>query len=120
MPEASINLEWIRPVDWGTMATGESGDVEIERAWLRTAQELYGLFCRKQHDYGPTNIAVGGLDGVAIRVSDKVSRLWKLLGIGAFRGKGETPANTDESLWDHSYTRPRWCMENDDSGGGVE
>ena len=100
MPEASINLEWIRPVDWGTMATGESGDVEIERAWLRTAQELYHIFCKKQHDYGPTNIAVGGLDGVAIRASDKVSRLWKLLGIGAFRGKGDNPANTDESLRD--------------------
>lgn len=109
MPEASLNLDWVQKTeliksDWGQLATGESGDVEIERAWLRTAQELYHLFCKKQHDYGPTNIAVGGLDGVAIRVSDKVSRLWRLLGIGAYRGgdKGARldPANTDESLRD--------------------
>jgi hypothetical protein len=87
-------------VDWTDFATGSSGDIEIERGWLRVAQELFELFCKKQHDYGPANIAVGGLDGIAIRVSDKVSRLWKLQGLGSYRGKAEFPANTDESLRD--------------------
>lgn len=88
-------------VDWTDFATGSSGDIEIERGWLRVAQELFELFCKKQHDYGATNIAVGGLDGVAIRVSDKVSRLWELRGLGAYRGSGGTsPSTGDESLRD--------------------
>ena len=129
MPEAEINWDWVnnavkkavtRPVgvytpdsdgvinhpvhlnqiDWAELATGLSGDTEIEKGWLRVAQELFTLFCKKQHDYGATNIAVGGLDGIAIRVSDKVSRLWKIRGLGAYRGKGGDPALTDESLRD--------------------
>ncbi len=74
--------------DWAVLATGESGDLEIEKAWLRSVQSIYGLFCRKQHDYGPTNIAVGGLPGIAIRLGDKLSRLWELSGL-AVPQKGE-------------------------------
>lgn len=74
--------------DWATLATGESGDLEIEKAWLRSVQSIYGLFCQKQHDYGPTNIAVGGLPGIAIRLGDKLSRLWELSGL-AVSQKGE-------------------------------
>ena len=33
-------------------------------------------------------------------MSDKVSRLWKLQGLGSYRGKAGLPANTDESLRD--------------------
>jgi hypothetical protein len=67
--------------DWAVLATGDSGDLEIEKAWLRSVQSIYGLFCQKQHDYGPTNIAVGGLPGIAIRLGDKLSRLWELSGL---------------------------------------
>ncbi len=74
--------------DWAVLATGASGDLEIEKAWLRSVQSIYGLFCRKQHDYGPTNIAVGGLPGIAIRLGDKLSRLWELSGL-AVPQKGE-------------------------------
>lgn len=121
MPEANLNFDWVikakdhavhklddvgvsaapTHTDWAEMATGCSGDIEIEKGWLRAAQELFELLCKKQHDYGATNIAVGGLDGIAIRISDKVSRLWKLRGLGAYRDSGgSTPANTDESLRD--------------------
>ena len=67
--------------DWGVMATGDSGSLEIEQAWLRAAQELYGVFVSKQSDYGPTNIAVGGEQGITIRLGDKISRQFELLGL---------------------------------------
>lgn len=73
--------------DWGKLATGESGWLEIEEAWLRAVQEIYGIFCMKQQDYGPTNIGTGGEQGVALRSGDKISRLFELLGIGTRGGE---------------------------------
>jgi len=78
--------------DWATLATGNSGWKEIEEAWLRKAQEVYTVFCEKQADYGPTNIAVGGEQGVTTRIGDKVSRLFELLGLTSRENSGE-PAN---------------------------
>jgi len=78
--------------DWGLLATGASGWIEIERSWLRAMQEVYGVFCEKQQDYGPTNIATGGEQGVALRSGDKVSRLFELLGIG-MREEGVEASN---------------------------
>ena len=66
---------------WEDLADGSSGYIDIERAWLRKAQELFTLFCKKQHDYGPVNIGISGMAGVTIRAADKVSRLFELLGI---------------------------------------
>ena len=78
--------------DWATLATGTSGWVEIEKAWLRKAQELYEIFCSKQSDYGPTNIGVGGEQGITIRLGDKISRLFELLGLTSRENTGK-PAN---------------------------
>ena len=69
--------------DWANLATGKSGDLGLESAWLRTVQELYDIFCQKQHDYGPTNIGTGGLQGVTVRIGDKTSRLYELTGINS-------------------------------------
>ena len=69
--------------DWANLATGQSGDLGLETAWLRTVQELYEIFCQKQHDYGPTNIGTGGLQGVTVRIGDKTSRLYELTGINS-------------------------------------
>ena len=71
--------------DWADLAGGTSGDLALEQAWLRKFQEMYVMFCNKQHDYGPTNIATGGLKGVAIRMGDKMSRLWTLTGLAGAR-----------------------------------
>lgn len=71
---ANITLE-----DWGLLATGKSGWIEIERAWLREAQTIFELFCSKQHDYGPKNIGIAGLPGLATRAADKLSRWFELL-----------------------------------------
>lgn len=79
-------------MDWATLATGDSGWPEIEKAWLRKAQELYALFCSKQADYGPTNIGVGGEQGITIRLGDKISRLFELLHL-TDRENGGAPAN---------------------------
>ncbi len=60
---------------WEALATGVSGDVDLERAWLRKAKEVYDIFCVKQKSYGPDNIAASGEVGVAIRMHDKIRRL---------------------------------------------
>ena len=94
---ASIVVE-----DWADLATGSSGDMEIERGFLRVLQEMYALFVRKHHDYGRNNISVGGLHGVTIRLGDKTSRLFNLMGIseGAHSGGGSAPAVKGEALED--------------------
>jgi hypothetical protein len=83
--------------DWANLATGRSGWIEIEEAWLRKAQEVYGVFCDKQADYGPTNIGVGGTHGITVRLGDKVSRLFELMGLTERENTGK-PAN--ESIRD--------------------
>ncbi len=84
------------PIDWGILATGASGDTRLEVAWLRTAQQMYNIFCKKHHDYGPRNIGVGGVPGVVIRIGDKTSRLWNLTGVT----KHNTRLVADESVRD--------------------
>ena len=95
---------------WEAAATGESGDIGLEKAWLRAAQEvyetrmpetiweIYKVFCKKQNDYGPQNIALGGTKGVTQRMVDKMSRLWNLQGLG--NSKEKAPANAEEVLYD--------------------
>ena len=78
--------------DWADLATGRSGWIEIEHAWLRKAQEVYDVFCKKQADYGPTNIGVGGTQGITVRLGDKISRLFELLGLTDRENAGK-PAN---------------------------
>ena len=78
--------------DWAVLATGRSGWIEIEYSWLRKAQEVYDVFCKKQADYGPTNIGVGGTQGITVRLGDKISRLFELLGLTERENLGK-PAN---------------------------
>lgn len=62
-------------MSWSDKATGASGDVELEKAWLSQAALVFDLFCMKQRSYGPQNIADMGEEGVATRLNDKVKRL---------------------------------------------
>ena len=45
----------------------------------RLQEQAEQIFRRKHHDYGPCNIALTGLPGVIVRMSDKVSRLRNLV-----------------------------------------
>ena len=87
-----------------TDLTGEDTELEetsatefIEKHYPETAgefkriqKEQYELFCRKQMDYGPTNISMGtglgeainkklSLTALVVRVNDKVQRLLNLI-----------------------------------------
>jgi hypothetical protein len=73
--------------------TGLSGSVELEKAFLQLLARSFETFVKKQHDYGPHNIGVGGLAGVAVRIGDKTSRLHNLL-------KGVRGSACGESLYD--------------------
>ena len=82
--------------------TGNNGDAvtyiettypEMAKEYGKICQEQYELFCRKQSNYGPSNIAVGtdlkkdediklSLTGLWFRMNDKIQRLKNLLIIG--------------------------------------
>ena len=62
----------------------------IEEEFTKTQKELYNLFSKKMMDYGLGNIALGGnleshedqkyaLQGIQIRLNDKINRLKNLL-----------------------------------------
>ena len=78
--------------NWQDLATGASGDLYIEKGFLTILQEQYNLFCQKQADYGRNNVAVGGEQGLTIRLGDKVSRLFNLLGIGYGSSGSKSPS----------------------------
>lgn len=80
--------------DWSLLANGKSGDIEIEKAWLRVAQQVFKIFQVKQADYGPANVAKAGLWGIASRLEDKIAR-WKNL-----IGNGFDTQVEGESFWD--------------------
>ena len=63
---------------------------ETAKEFQRIQFEQYLLFCRKQMDYGPTNISMGtplktdsekrlSLVGLIVRINDKVQRLLNLM-----------------------------------------
>ena len=63
---------------------------ETAKEFQRLQKEQYELFCKKQMDYGPSNIAMGtelktddekrlSLVGLIVRINDKVQRLLNLV-----------------------------------------
>ena len=63
---------------------------ETAKEFQRLQFEQYHLFCKKQMDYGPTNISMGtplstdkekrlSLIGLIVRINDKVQRLLNLM-----------------------------------------
>jgi|TARA_Y100000310_G_scaffold148651_1_gene147926 hypothetical protein len=82
--------------------TGNNGDAvayiettypEMAKEYGKICQEQYELFCKKQSNYGPSNIAVGtdlkseddvklSLTGLWFRMNDKIQRLKNLLILG--------------------------------------
>jgi|TARA_R100000479_G_scaffold138947_1_gene75133 hypothetical protein len=73
---------------------------ELSQEYKKIGQEMYEMFAAKHLDYGLNNIALGGdltneddkkfsLTGLAIRLTDKISRLKNLLINGKNYVKGE-------------------------------
>ena len=98
-----------------------SGDKEeaiayIEENYPETAKEFqrlqfeqWELFCKKQMDYGPTNISMGtplatdsekrlSLVGLIVRINDKVQRLKQLIVFGHKDTVGESEQDTFQDL----------------------
>tara|TARA_R100001443_G_scaffold109780_1_gene121307 strand:+ start:2088 stop:2507 length:420 start_codon:yes stop_codon:yes gene_type:complete len=78
---------------------------ELAKEFLKIQDEMYTTFARKHMDYGLQNISLGGdltkendkkfsLTGLAIRLTDKVSRLRNLLVNGKNFVKGEGMEDT--------------------------
>lgn len=51
----------------------------IEDKWLDVVGEVYSIFCSKNADYGPNNIAALGEEGIVVRLFDKFSRIKRLI-----------------------------------------
>jgi hypothetical protein len=78
---------------------------ELSKEFKQIQKEMYEMFARKHLDYGLNNIALGGdltnaedkkfsLTGLAIRLTDKISRLKNLLINGKNYVKGEGMEDT--------------------------
>jgi len=83
--ELMDNGEYIDAVDYI-----EEHYPETSKEFLRIQKEQYELFCKKQMDYGPSNIAMGSgvgknintrlsLVGLIVRTNDKIQRLLNLV-----------------------------------------
>lgn len=78
---------------------------ELSKEFKNIQDEMYEMFARKHMDYGLNNISLGGdlknpndkkfsLTGLAIRLTDKISRLRNLLTNGKNYVKGEGMEDT--------------------------
>jgi hypothetical protein len=84
---------------------------EMTSEFLAIQRDQYELFCRKQYDYGPQNIAVGtilktpediklSLLGIWFRMNDKIERMKTLLlrnGENSVEGEPVTDSFSDVS-----------------------
>lgn len=82
---------------------------EMTAEFKRICQQQYEIFCMKQSNYGPGNIAVGttlsteddvhlSLTGLWFRVNDKVQRLKQLVVLRKQDNVGETLTDTFQDL----------------------
>ena len=84
---------------------------EMTSEFKKIQRDQYELFCRKQYDYGPQNIAVGtilktpediklSLLGIWFRMNDKIERMKTLLmrnGTNSVEGEPVTDSFSDVS-----------------------
>jgi hypothetical protein len=77
--------------------------------YKRIMWEQYEIFCKKQKNYGPTNISVGtqlqsnddiklSLTGIWFRINDKIQRLKQLVVLGHSDEVGESINDTFQDL----------------------
>ena len=88
--EATKNLKWKNGETHEAIDFIEENYPQTAKEFQRIQFEQYLLFCRKQMDYGPTNISMGtplktdsekrlSLVGLIVRINDKVQRLLNLM-----------------------------------------
>ena len=88
-----------------TVAQFEKEYPELSQEFKKIQDEMYRMFAAKHMDYGLSNISLGGdltqendkkfsLTGLAIRLTDKISRLKNLLVNGRNFVKGEGMEDT--------------------------
>ena len=99
---------------------------EMTGEFLKIQSEQYELFCRKQYDYGPQNIAVGtilktpediklSLLGLWFRMNDKIERMKTLLlrnGVNSVEGEPVTDSFSDVSNYEvmaQVVARGKWA-----------
>jgi hypothetical protein len=82
---------------------------EMTGEFKKIMQEQYEIFCQKQMNYGPNNIAVGtqlstpdevrlSLTGLWFRLNDKIQRLKQLVVLGNTDVVGESVTDTYQDL----------------------
>ena len=82
---------------------------EMTKEFKKIAKEQYELFCRKQYDYGPSNIAGGtllnneedirfSLTGLFFRLNDKIQRIKQLVVLGKQNAVGEAVDDTFQDI----------------------
>ena len=82
---------------------------EMTGEFKKIMKEQYVIFCQKQMNYGPSNIAVGttlstpddvklSLTGLWFRLNDKVQRLKQLVVLGDNDNVGESITDTYQDL----------------------
>lgn len=91
------------------IALVEKNYPEMTEEFKTILDEMYATFCRKQLNYGPSNISVGtslstpqdvrlSLTGLWFRVNDKIQRLKQLVVLGTPDTVGESIADTYQDL----------------------
>ena len=85
----------------------------MTREFKRLQREDYNLFCKKQYDYGPSNIAMGttleneedvklSTTGLVVRINDKVNRLINLTVKSDREGVTESVKDSFQDLTNYS------------------
>ena len=108
---STVEKYYEKPPNEGTTVSSavelfENEYPELSEEFKRITEEMYEMFASKHMDYGLNNITLGGdilnseddkkfsLTGLAIRVTDKISRLKNLLINGRNFVKGEGMEDT--------------------------
>jgi hypothetical protein len=82
---------------------------QMTQEFKKIQEEMYETFCKKQMNYGPTNISVGtnlqtdddvklSLTGIWFRINDKVQRLKQLVVLSYRDEVGESIQDTFQDL----------------------
>jgi hypothetical protein len=87
----------------------ETNYPEMTGEFKKILYEMYEMFCKKQKNYGPSNISVGtslqsnedvklALSGLFFRKNDKISRIKQMVVLGHADEVGESVADTYQDL----------------------
>jgi hypothetical protein len=87
----------------------ETNYPEMTGEFKKILDEMYDIFCKKQKNYGPSNISVGtslqsnedvklALSGLFFRKNDKISRIKQMVVLGHADEVGESVADTYQDL----------------------